>query len=296
MRKITNQAMVSARISSQVILFLVPLLVLGTVGSALYLQAADTPVELTLPQFRAQVREQTPPAKQAESNKRAGVVFLRLVVAQGKVAAARQSLDRLSGWHEAAQARLEAQSAPPLEVEILHFSEARAAARAAQFQTERRRALQQANLVLGKSPDTPLVALTQAISVTALDNRSEQSGIPLHSGEQPESPRTQEEWEDLASRKAQFEKELLPQGRDLLAKMYQSYLLGGTSLSALLKQETEVYQTELQYRLLLVEAERMLASTQSGPELTMTLHERSFLGEEIRWTATQEFGRRAGKV
>ncbi|MEE8176412.1 MAG: hypothetical protein V3T65_00275 [Acidobacteriota bacterium] len=267
MRKITNQAMVSARISSQVILFLVPLLVLGTVGSALYLQAADTPVELTLPQFRAQVREQTPPAKQAESNKRAGVVFLRLVAAQGKVAAARQSLDRLSGWHEAAQARLEAQSAPPLEVEILHFSEARAAARAAQFQTERRRALQQANLVLGKSPDTPLVALTQAISVTALDNRSEQSGIPLISGEpsgaQAEVTRTQEEWEELVSRKAQFENELLPQGRDLLAKMYQSYLLGGTSLSALLRQESEVYQTELQYRMLLVEAEKMLATIQS---------------------------------
>ncbi len=267
MSKITIQAMVSARISFLVIPLLVPLLVLGTVGSALCLRAADAPVELTLPQFRAQVREQTPPAKQAESNKRAGEVFLQLVVAQGKVAAARQSLDRLSGWHEAAQARLEAQSAPPLEVEILHFSEARAVARAAQFQTERRRALQRANLLLGRAPDFPLVALTQAISVTASDNTGEQSGIPLHSGEQsgaqPEAPRTQEEWEDLASRKAQFEKGLLPQGRDLLAKMYQSYLLGGTSLSALLKQEREVYQTELQYRLLLVEAERMLASTQS---------------------------------
>ncbi len=296
MSKITIQAMVPSRISFLVI----PLLVLGTVGSALCLRAADAPVELTLPQFRAQVREQTPPAKQAESNKRAGEVFLQLVVAQGKVAAARQSLDRLSGWHEAAQARLEAQSAPPLEVEILRFAEARAAARAAQFQTERRRALQQANLLLGRAPEAPLAALTQAIPVTASDNTGEQSGIPLHSGEQSgeqaEAPRTQEEWKELASRKARFEKVLLPQGRDLLAKMYQSYLLGGTSLSALLKQEREVYQTELQYRLLLVEAERMLASTQSGPELTMTLHERSFLGKEIRWTVTQEFGRRAGNV
>ena len=267
MSKTTIQAMVSARISSLVILLLVPLLVLGTADSALCLRAADAPVELTLPQFRAQVREQTPPAKQAESSKRAGAVFLRLVVAEGKVAAARQSLDRLSGWHEAAQSRLEAQSAPPLEVEILRFAEARAAARAAQFQTERRRALQQANLLLGRAPEAPLAALTQAIPVTASDNTGEQSGIPLHSGEQSgeqaEAPRTQEEWKELASRKARFEKVLLPQGRDLLAKMYQSYLLGGTPLSALLRQESGVYQTELQYRLLLVEAERLLASTQS---------------------------------
>ena len=259
MSKITIQAMVPARISLRVIL----LLVMGAAGSSLCLRAADAPAELKLSQFRAQVREQTPPAKQADSTKRAVEVFLKLVIAQGREAAARQSLDRLSGWHEVAQARLETQSIPPLEVEILRFSEASAAARAAQFQTERRRALQQANLLLGRAPDASLVALTQATAVTASDNTGEQSGIPLLSGEQPASPQTQEEWEDFASRIAQFETELLPQGRDLLAKMYQSYLLGGTRLSALLRQESEVYQTELQYRLLLVEAERMLAPTQS---------------------------------
>ena len=261
MSKITIQAMVSARISFRVI----SLLVLGTAGLALCLRAADAPVELTLPQFRMQVREQTPPAKQAESTKRAEVVFLQLVLTQGKEAAAQQRLDRLSGWHEAARARLEAQSAPPLEVEILHFSEARAAARVAQFQSERRRALQQANRLLSRAPDSSLVALTQAPAVTLSDNTGEQSGIPLNSGGQSEALQKQEEWENLASRKAQFEKELLPRGRDLLAKMYQSYLLGGTSLNALLRQEREVYQTELQYRLLLVEVEeeRILTSTQS---------------------------------
>ncbi len=259
--------MVPARISFLVLSLLVPLLVLGTAGSALSLRAADAPAELTLPQFRMQVREQTPPAKQAESTKRAEKVFLQLMVAQGKEAAARQSLDRLSGWHEAARARLEAQSAPPLEVEILHFSEAGAAVRVAQFQSERRRALRQANLLLSRAPDSSLVALTQALAVTSSDNTGEQSGIALNSGEQSgaqaEAPRTQEERENLASRKAQFEKELLPRGRDLLAKMYQSYLLGGTSLNALLRQEREVYRTELQYRLLLVEEEKILTSTQS---------------------------------
>ena len=52
----------------------------------------------------------------------------------------------------------------------------------------------------------------------------------------------------------------MPQARDLIGKMYQNYLFGGVSLSALLWQEEQVYETELQYRLLLVEAERELAA------------------------------------
>ena len=38
--------------------------------------------------------------------------------------------------------------------------------------------------------------------------------------------------------------------------MYQSYLFGGVPLTALLWQEHEVFETDLQYRLLLVEQER----------------------------------------
>ena len=254
MSKINIPATVPARIS---------FLALVAVGSALCLRAADGPIELTLPQFLAQVRDQIPPQQQAGSRKSAGEVFLQLAVAQGREAAARQSLDRLSGWHEAAQVRLEAQSAPLLEVEILRFSEARAAAQVAQFQAERRRAVEQANSLLGRTPEVPLVALTQALSANASDNTEAQPGIPSLSAEQPEPPPAHAEWTQLASRNVQFEKELLPQGRDLLAKMYQSYLLGGTPLSALLRQEQEVYQTELQYRLLLVEAEKRLASAGS---------------------------------
>ena len=241
----------------------VSLLALVAVSSALYLRAANGPIELTLPQFLAQIRDQNPPQQQDGSGKRAEEVFFQLAASQGREAAARQSLDRLSGWHEAAQVRLEAQSIPPLEVDMLRFSEARAAAQAAQRQAERRTAMGQANLLLGRVPYDPLVALAQAFPLAASDNTEAQSGIPLVSGEQPEPPLTREEWTQWADRKAQFEKQLLPQGRDLLAKMYQSYLLDGTPLSALLRQEQEVYRTELQYRLLLVEAEKRLASAGS---------------------------------
>ena len=88
--------------------------------------------------------------------------------------------------------------------------------------------------------------MTMATTVTHPSDPSSASSPPL-SGEKPS---------DFAPQIARFEQDLLPQGHDLLAKTYQNYLFGGVALSALLWQEEHVHQTELQYRLLLVEAER----------------------------------------
>jgi hypothetical protein len=174
--------------------------------------------------------------------------FFRLLAAQGRAAAARQSVDRLSGWTKAAEARLAAESAPPLDVDTLRFAEAKAEARLARFEAEQRRAAREVNQLLGRSADSPLLALT---SQAAPDSVEKPGPAGSTQGE-------------FAKRRAQFEQGLLPQARDLLGKTYQNYLFGGVSLSALLWQEEQVYETELQYRLFLVEAERELAAA-DGP-------------------------------
>ena len=134
------------------------LLLAGGIPGALCRVAAEPKSELTLSEFRALVREQSPQASQ----ERAWEVFSRLLAAQGNKAAARQSLDRLSGWHKAVQARFQAQNAPALDVELLRFSEAKAAASVAQFEAERREALREANFLLKRPPNSALVALMEA--------------------------------------------------------------------------------------------------------------------------------------
>ena len=252
----------------------IPLLAIGILGGGLSVRAAEQKTDVTLSEFRALVQEQSPLEKLQANLDRAGEVFSRLLAAQGREAAARQSLDRLSGWHKAAQARLQAQNAPASDVDLLRFSEARATASVAQFEAERREAMQEANLLLKRPPDTALLALmegsggrdTPDAAKGADQSRDREGAVSSRGANEPgPSPSpvppiptatAQEVGPEIASHKAQFEKELLPLGAELLSKMYQSYLFGGIPLTALLWQEQQVYNTELQYRLLLVEAER----------------------------------------
>ena len=82
---------------------------------------------------------------------------------------------------------------------------------------QRTRLRAQANALLGRTANASLIAL-----------------LPANDAE------TEESLEKL-------EKEILPQGRELLTKLYQNYLFGGVPVSALLWQEQQLYQTELDY-------------------------------------------------
>ncbi len=206
-----------------------------------HLALAQTPPEpvpaLTLAEFRRQVA-----ARSEDPNVPRPVLedhFFQLVDGQVREAAARQSLDRLAGWTKAAQARFEAQSAPLLDVEILRFAEANAEARLERWQAERDVGLTSVNGLLGRGPHAPLIAITSNASPSSADFQSAN--------------------DNLAARIERFE-QLLTQAQELLAKMYQNYLFGGVTLPALLWQEEQTYQTELQYRLLLVQADRSRAA------------------------------------
>jgi hypothetical protein len=191
--------------------------------------------ELTLSEFRALLAG-VPESARAEA------AFFELLVAQGRAAAAHQSLDRLAGWTKAAQARLDAESAPLLDVEMLRFAEARAEVRVERLEAERRSALSKANRLLGREPSSPLIAVN-----TTPAAKAPAPGVP-----------------SAAARIARLE-QLLPQAQELLARIYQNYLFGGAPLTALLWQEEQTYQTDLQYRLLLVEAEQSRAPAASEP-------------------------------
>lgn len=223
------------------------LYVLLALSAAMPTRAADQKTDLNLSSFRALVKEQSAAEKQEANLERAGEVFFRLLVAQGKLAAARQSLDRLSGWYKAAQARLQAQNAPASDIKLLRFSQAKAAARVAGFEAERNSAVEEANVLLKRPSTSPLVAQldTPAAPATPESEPNAATAGPLP-----------EPGPDIASRRAAFEKDLLPLGNELLGKMYQSYLFGGIPLASLLWQEQEVFNTHLQYQQLLVEQER----------------------------------------
>ena len=197
--------------------------------------------ELTLPEFRALLPAQTGEAGQRPeaAARRADGIFFELLAAQAREAAARQSLDRLAGWTKAAQARLDAESAPLLDVEMLRFAEAKAEARVERFEAERHSALSKANRLLGRQLRSPLLALT---AETRSPSAPAQTDTPSAG--------------TFAARIARLEQELLPQAQELLAKIYQNYLFGGVTLTTLLWQEEQTYETELRYRLLLVQQSR----------------------------------------
>jgi len=189
--------------------------------------------ELTFSEFRT-LRSGSEARRLADRN------FFDLLAAQGREAAARQSLDRLAGWTKAAESRLAAQSVPLLDVEMLRFTQAQAEARVEQWEAERRRALAEVNRLLGRDPRSPLLALPAQTPVGASTGPTDTAALAA---------------DKFAARIARLE-QLLPQAQDLLAKIYQNYLFGGVPLTTLLWQEEQTYQTELQYRLLLVEAEQ----------------------------------------
>ena len=257
---------------------------IGILATVLAAPAAAQKNELTFAEFRALLRQQAPASaaqpdlertgkdraakdRAAEARAveervrderagevRAGRVFFRLLAAQGKAAAARQSVDRLTGWYQTAQTRVQAQSAPASDADLLRFAQARAASRLAQFEAERLRNVQRANQLLKRPPNTPLVALFPEPPPESAAAQSTASRPP----EKP-SEKIGDVSPDIAGRRAQFEKELLPAGHELLTKLYQSYLFGGAPLTTLLWQEQQVYRTDLDYRLLLVESARAAA-------------------------------------
>lgn len=252
----------SRRIASA---FGIPCGILVALLLAHYCIAAEPGTEVKLAEFRALVQSASQPEKaekkgQAEKStkpepnpERAEDVFFRLLMEQGRVAAARQSLDRLSGWEKTAQVRLQTQNASAEDVDLLRFAAARAAAVVAQSEAARLKVLREANALLKRPPESPLTAMTESFV-------AESAATPPATAAPTAASSKQEVGADVASRKAQFEKELLPLGNELLSKMYQSYLFGGTPVAALLWQEQQVYQAELAYRSLLVEMTRQQAS------------------------------------
>ena len=219
-------------------------------------QGGASPTELTFSQFAVLAPRESPPQgaparpgrPQPEvDQRRAAALFHGLLLAQGRQAAARESLDRISGWVKAIQARFEAQNAAALDLEILRFSEAVAATRLARREAEQLRARQRANSFLRRSLDSPLIALPEAPPAkepTTAESSKEGPGVSVANSTYGSRRLAEIE---------QLEKELLPQGRDLLAKIYQGYLVGGLSLNSLLWQEQELYAVEMRYQSLLAE-------------------------------------------
>ena len=244
--------------------------------------AAQLQSEMTLAEFRAAVRDRAaakPPASLKHGEKlaadidgekaadRAVQVFTRLLSAQARKAAARQSQDRLSGWRKAAEVRLQAQNTTTLDADQLRLAEAQASGRVAQFEAARLRALGDANLLLGRPAASPLVAAMAHLSAAvpadqSIDDQTKKTGQPAAPGASAApSAAPPEPAPDLASRLSHYDKQLLPMATDLLAKMYQSYLFGGIPLSSLLWQEQELTRIETEYRLLHVQAEIEFAKT-----------------------------------
>jgi len=205
--------------------------------------AADEAQQIILRQVRDQAKSLVSPKEPAgPSLLLADDAFFQLLAAQGEEAAARQSLNRISGWSKASELRLEAQQMAPLDREMLLFAEAKASARLSLAASDRRSAQAQIAQLIGK-PSTTLY-----LAVMRRDNSSSQA-----SHAEPPAPSNASSVSDLAVR---LEKALLPQANELLGKIYQSYLFGGVSLTYLLWIEEEVYGTELQYHEILVQAEQ----------------------------------------
>ena len=242
-------------------------------GGALCLAAADTQAEMTLSQFLALVGARSSGEKPAGSpaqgvhvsGAKADSVFHALLVAQGKEAAARQSLDRLSGWAKVVQARFEVQNAAALDVDMLRFAEARAAAQLARYEADRLQIAREANRLLGRAPESPLVAVIETPAPILAEKAAPAPDAPTPQSQSSPPAVSIPAQPNRPAHLAKLEEGLLPQAQELLATMYRSYLFGGTPLSTLLWQEQEVFQTELQYRLALAEAAMGPLSPASNP-------------------------------
>lgn len=146
--------------------------------------------------------------------------FLQILLAQAGAAAARQSQDRLAGWNQAIQLRLETQSISSLDAEILAHAEKQTASEVARLEANRRRAIARANAVAGRPTAEPLLAVVEP----APPSNEDAQGLEL------------------------FERDVVPRGQELLKKLFQSYSVGGVSVSELLWQEQQATQVEMNYR------------------------------------------------
>jgi len=181
------------------------------------------PSELSLEQFRALVAKRLSQAVLTDRKSRdplpppdlhpADDAFLELLLIQGKETAVHQSLERLSEWSKSIRARYQIQTAPQLDLDIARFVEARMVVESARVESEQARIIARANKLLGRSPAAPLVALSP--EATAADQQA---------------------------------KEVLKQGEDMVAKMYESYQFGGTSITSLMEYENVLYEFDLEYR------------------------------------------------
>ena len=217
------------------------ILTLALLCGSLTLTAQQKP-EMTLAEFRAAVRERIAAAQPPPSVKRGGKpaaqetapipperaadravqVFTRLLSAQARKAAERQSQDRLAGWRKAAEARLQAQNTTALDADQLRLAEAQASGSVARFEAARLRAQGEANALLGRPAATPLIA--EMAHLTAAPSANQPKVDPSKKIEPSAAP--PEPAPDLASRLSYIEKQLLPMSSDLLSKMYQSYQIG----------------------------------------------------------------------
>lgn len=195
--------------------------------------SADSRAEtgVSLSQFRQMISRLHPATAPSSSKKaptvlpttdfsRADETFLRIVTTQARLAAARQSLDRLAGWNKAIQPRIDNQNIPALDVEILRLAEKREASQVAYYEGMLRDAREIANRMAGRELSQPFVAMVAESAANAPDN------------------------EGLNT----MEKEVLARGRDLLAKLFQSYAIGGIGVTDLLWHEREAWAAESEYR------------------------------------------------
>lgn len=146
--------------------------------------------------------------------------FLQILLMQARVSAARQSLDRLAGWNKAIKPRIENQSIAAIDVEILALAEKKAASEVGRQEADLRRAAAMANAIVARETSAPMVAIVDAPAPDSSD------GQGLNT----------------------MEKEVLTRGRDLLAKLFQSYSVGGVEVTELLWYEREAAEAESSYR------------------------------------------------
>jgi hypothetical protein len=200
----------------------------GQSGAGAALPDADEPApasELTLSQFRALVSARmaqsarpggkTRDPQPAPDLRQADEAFLDLLLIQARDAAVGRSLDRLSEWSKSIQARFRIQTAPQLDLDVAKFEEARMSAEAARIESQQARIIESANRLLGRAPAAPLVALLS------------ESGDAGGAAEQKRA------------------KEVLAQGQELVARMYQSYQFGGITLTSLMEYEKVLFELDL---------------------------------------------------